>query len=175
MMYVTGSLGAAEAGRIMLAESQGRAPRWSGPLVQRHLRPMPRLGVMRLLGQRLHALIDMSDGLATDARHIAEASRVRIEVDAERLPILPETARFCTERGLDPGRFALSAGEDYELLFAASEGLPPSVAGTPVTPVGSVKRGTGLWAVGGVRARLLNVSGFDHFTTAVQRRRRSCG
>lgn len=96
----------------------------------RHLAPSSRvvhaLELVRLLGDRLHAMIDLSDGLGRDAAHLARAARLDVEVDIAHVPCAP---------GVD-WRGALSDGEDYELAFAC-EGEPPSnLCGVPVTVIG---------------------------------------
>jgi thiamine-monophosphate kinase len=194
-LYVTGSLGAAEAGRFLLAEqvksqkpkakSQnggedearlqiadcrlqiGRTglsavPRWARSLVSRHLRPMPRLGAMLALKSRIHGLIDTSDGLATDARHLCEMSGVRIVVDAEALPVLPGVSRFCAANGFDPLDFVLGAGEDYELLFTSRRLLSDTIGGVKVTRIGSVEKGRGLCIRRDGRVLPVTTSGYDH-------------
>ena len=185
-LYVTGYLGSAEAGRIILAEevrsqtaeSTGRnrgsgqrkaggGPRmgagaWRAPLVRRHLRPVPRLGVMRVLKSRINGLIDTSDGLATDARHLGDMSRVRIVLEADVLPILPATKRFCAERGRDPLGFVLEAGEDYELLFTGQHRVPACVDCVRVTAIGRVENGEGLWIEKSGRTLPVTVAGYDH-------------
>lgn len=183
-LYVTGHLGSAEAGRMILAEevriqksecrTQNEGHRstadgvritgsdWRSPLARRHLRPVPRLGVMRILKSRIHGLIDTSDGLATDARHLSEMSGVRIVLEADALPILPATRRFCAGRRLDPLGFVLGAGEDYELLFT-SRGLVPSNAnGVKITALGRVENGCGLWIGNTGRNVPVTATGYDH-------------
>ncbi|MFO7652024.1 MAG: thiamine-phosphate kinase [bacterium] len=159
-LYVTGALGSAEAGRLVLEHDLPRAG--FGALVQRHLCPLPRIAVMRRIKARMRALIDTSDGLATDARHIARASGVGIEVDCTALPMLPETIKACARMGLDPLRFALTAGEDYELLFTALPGLPERLSGTAVSAIGRVLTGNGVkYRVDG-SVRRMDLRGFDH-------------
>jgi len=171
VVYLTGHAGLAETGRLVLAGNTGRrvspAPRrrvsdgWR-TAVARHLLPLPRIEVMRRLRPRIRALIDTSDGLATDARHLAEMSRVRVELDAAAIPVAAATRRLCALRGLDPLGFALGAGEDYELLFTGPARLPARVASVAVTAIGTVKTGSGLWLAAGAAVRPLETRGYDH-------------
>jgi len=174
-LYVTGNLGSAEAGRVLLDEQvrgqesrvksqSGRLEKgdWRLPLVRRHLRPIPRLAVMKALRPFLNALIDTSDGLATDARHICERSNVRVVLEAEALPITAATERFCLERGIDPVDFALRAGEDYELLFTSRRSVPCNVGGVRVTAIGRAENGRGLWIERAGRTAPVAATGYDH-------------
>lgn len=83
------------------------------------------------LGDRLHAMMDISDGLGLDAARLATRSNAAIELDASCIPLSPGQS--------DPLR-AAAHGEDYELLFTAAPGapVPAFIAGTPLTRIGRV-------------------------------------
>lgn len=129
LLLVTGELGASAAGLAWL--KSGRRPAKAfAPLIRRCLLPAPRLTAGRVLAHtgRVHAAMDLSDGLAGDARRLAESSQVGLAVDADRLPISRLTRAAAERLGRDPLVWALSGGEDYELLFAVRPQAAETVA-----------------------------------------------
>jgi thiamine-monophosphate kinase len=169
LVGVTGSLGASGAGLLVLGgEASGIDSSISGPLAARHRRPDPRLAAGRALARAgATAMIDLSDGLATDSRHLARASGVQLSLEAEALPLAPGVAEVAVAAGRDPIELACCAGEDYELLFT----IPPdrweaaeTAAGMPLTRLGRALEGKPAEVrLGGANAPDFDaLAGFEH-------------
>ena len=109
-------------------------------LVERQLKPEARKDIIELLGQlevQPTAMIDISDGLASEIKHICKSSTVGCHLYEDKIPIDPVAIRTCEEFSLDPTTVALSGGEDYELLFTiAQEDYPKIKANPNLTVIG---------------------------------------
>jgi thiamine-monophosphate kinase len=143
---VTGSLGASAA--AVHSWESGADP--SPELREAFARPRPRIAEARALADAnvARALIDVSDGIAGDAGHVAAASGVRITLEAAAIPVASAAvAALGAERAFE---LALHGGEDYELCFAARAGAVDAPGferehGVPLTRVGWVSDGGGVW------------------------------
>jgi thiamine-monophosphate kinase len=139
VVVVTGPLGGSGAGFRALSEN-----RRDDPAVVAHLRPPLRVEEGLALGRVATAMLDISDGLAADAGHVAELSSCRLALDLDAVPRAGELAD-------------LGFGEDYELLATT-----PDPLGFPV--VGRVEEGAGVGlSLGG---RPVELSGWEHFRVA---------
>jgi len=119
-LYVTGPLGLARAGLDALTRRDEHAR----TLISRFKLPQARFDAARILaGHQVPCVIDISDGLAGDAGHIAAASQLSIEFDLTTCLKDPDLVAYCTRNNITPEEMILAGGEDYELLF----GCPPEV------------------------------------------------
>jgi thiamine-monophosphate kinase len=179
-LVLTGEIGGAAAGLALLDSphpdadfafwypyAPQKAKSAAAGLVRRQLEPVPRLGAGRALARAgATAMIDLSDGLGGDARHLAASSGVGLRVEASTLPLALGVAEVASAAGESPHALA-GGGEDYELLASIpAERLDRAIAavreaeGIGLTKIGEVVAGEGveIRLPGG---ELLEVAGFD--------------
>ena len=153
-LWVTGTIGDGGAG-LRIA----RGERGPSGLPAAYHRPHPRLADGRALAPLVHAMMDVSDGLLIDAGRMAAASGLAVAIDLAAIPLSPDYRSFAGENRR--ARIAAAtAGDDYQLLFAAPPGMSPPV---PATRIGTFATGSGLTLTDGTTAVPLPARlGFQH-------------
>ena len=172
LIYVTGFLGEAAAGLEILRRRVDVPPKLAAPLCRAHLTPRPQLTAGRTLARQglATALIDLSDGVATDLNHICRAGGVGARLAAKKVPVSPHVITAAPYLGREPLDLALTGGEDFQLLFTSSpektaalfhafarEGLPEPL------PLGEIVAGKGVRLITDAGETDISGRGFDHF------------
>lgn len=165
LVCVSGPLGDSAAGlQIVLDRQQNKEcqdavdKEIESYLLNRHYHPLPRVSeALSLSGNEgVHAMMDISDGLASDLMHILKASGKGAVIDLPSIPLSSQMSGYCSIRGLDRYALAAGGGEDYELLFTMEPSCRPSV---PCHVIGRICEGNAIEWKGGSR----DYKGFRHF------------
>ena len=162
-VFVSGPLGGAAAGLALLeGAAGGELDRKLGEaLICAQLRPQPRFDCAReLRSAGAGALIDLSDGLATDAGEIAARSSVTLEIELAAIPLAAGVGQIAAELGRDAAQFAASGGEDFELCACLPEAAAAQVDG--LIRVGSVLDGPGEVRFIGLGGEQVELHGYEH-------------
>jgi thiamine-monophosphate kinase len=146
-VWVTGNPGEAAAGLAALRKWGRRGvPQAYRPLVARHVRPAPRVEPGRALARdrRVHALIDISDGVAKECRTLAFENKLGIDLTDRPACVSSTIKRLGRRLATDWREWFLRGGEDYELLFAAAPSFDPAPViaehGIPLNRIGTFSR-----------------------------------
>jgi thiamine-monophosphate kinase len=173
VLVVTGELGGAAAGLLLIEDRAPGAELDDGlrdALIGRQLLPRPQLEAgARLAAAGARAMIDISDGLAADAGHLAAESGVHLSLDADAIPVAEGVAAVAAAAGSNVGDLSLGGGEDYELLAA----MPPERVdearealkgvGVPLAVLGEAQSGIGV-SLSSVDGHRQMPSGFDQLS-----------
>jgi thiamine-monophosphate kinase len=172
-ILVTGTLGDSAAGLVVLLEHPEVSDDVARTLVEAHYVPELYLEEARIMARSgaAHAAIDLSDGLASDLRHICRASGGGAVVDVPSLPLSPALLELCSATGRDPVRLAVAGGEDYRLLVTVDPDRADELGATVAARTGRQLIDVGEIVAGdSIRLRLadgsttaLSLSGWDHF------------
>jgi thiamine-monophosphate kinase len=161
LLWVSGTIGDAGAGLRVLKGALGP----SDALVERYRNPRPRLEAGERLAPLVSAMMDVSDGLLLDAARMADASGCAVQIELDSVPLSDAFLALCGEARLE----AASAGDDYELLFAAGGSQAGAILalaeeiGLPLSRIGRFAAGEGLvLSDRGARVPLPARLGFEH-------------
>jgi thiamine-monophosphate kinase len=134
LVCVSGDLGAAYAGLMILEREKtvfeanpDMQPELSGNdyILERHLKPEARIDILQVLKDievMPTSMIDISDGLASELKHICKQSKVGATLYEDKIPIDQKTWDSARSLNMDPTTYAMNGGEDYELLFTVKQG-----------------------------------------------------
>lgn len=172
LICVTGFLGDSAGGLNVIFNDLELSPE-NKHLVHKHHIPEPRIreGMWLAKQKSVHAMIDISDGIASDLTHILDASNKSATIHTEKIPISEALHKAATKNKWNPVELASSGGEDYELLFTVEakdmDRLKTEYASQfsePISVIGEIKEGqTGInWLKNGVEITNTK-NGFNHF------------
>ncbi len=169
VLALSGPLGASRAGLALLAGGVAVADDVRAAALRAHEMPEPRLAEGRWFGAsvNVHAMMDCSDGLSTDAARLARASNLAAVIDD--VPVDAVARAVANACGDDPLRYALDGGEDFELLVAIAPRAFAHLAGAfarrfgrPLLRVGVLRAGAGVTLRGPDGEHELDAGGWDH-------------
>jgi thiamine-monophosphate kinase len=156
-VWMAGRVGLAAAGLRALMEQRESEPGLAAA-IEAWRRPVAEVTAGRALRTVAHAAVDVSDGLARDAGHLAAASGVALVLDEDALRADPRLREAAAALGVDPLDLALGGGEDYALVAAS----PTPVEG--FRRIGQVVAGSGVSVRGAHGECAATARGFDHFS-----------
>jgi thiamine-monophosphate kinase len=159
LLYVTGELGGAHAALQSWLGGKGQPVHPEAR--ERFAHPLPRIAAGRALSASATAMMDLSDGLASDAFHIAAASNCGAVIELDALPVAASAIALMKGVWEDAALFAAEGGEDYELLVALPHGLEPPILNVKLTRIGRLVVGDGVQFLSGSAPVL--PKGFQHF------------
>lgn len=168
-IYVSGTLGDSAAGLDLLLNNTPIENEEQRYLLQRHLRPTPRVLMGMELAGIANAAIDLSDGLISDLQHILDRSQCGAVIELDQLPLSPQ---LLSQYSLAQAQqFALAGGEDYELCFTVAEQQREKMErtlrylGVPYQCIGQIRANKQLQFMQNNKPVEVAVShGFDHFS-----------
>lgn len=166
LIFVTGELGGANAGLKLLEEGNfysNQAESWQRRLILEQLNPIPAVYAGQELLKFVTSMIDISDGLSSDLKHICEASQVGAKIYTEKIP-LHKNLKAMTKIFSEQLDFALNGGEDFELLFTLN---PKNIFDKNFTSffcIGEITANVGIIElISGAKTTILQPKGYQHF------------
>jgi thiamine-monophosphate kinase len=180
IIWVSGFLGFAAAGLELLRREVEPENAAFAAFREQHLNPRARVELGGRLGASglVRAMMDLSDGLATDLAHLCKQSGVGARLAALNIPGVAALAQAADLLGADPEQWAVGGGEDYELLFTARPEAQSRLldigleCGLSLSPIGTVVEGEGVTLVrqcpdGSSEESAVAYQGFDHFRSRI--------
>ena len=165
LIVLTGDTGASKAGLDIIMSGDSSLQAGYPGLIEKHTRPSARLNEAHTLLQLdPGAMIDISDGLVSDLRHICDASGTGFILFEDRLPLRDDLGKYCMWKKTDPLEMMTQSGEEYELLFTVRPytDVPGRIGSTRLTVIGEIKDSGFVISNAGVNTAV-SPDGWDHF------------
>jgi thiamine-monophosphate kinase len=174
VVCVTGPLGDSAAGLKFLMHDVADSDSYSSHLIQWHNRPEPAIKIGLWLAQQegIRAMMDISDGIASDLKHMLNSSNVNATIELNKIPLSMALQKACSSHNWDALELALSGGEDYHLLLTVEKSKFDEIAvrfsgkfATPLFPIGQITAGSESkinWLRNGEQ-ETFKKGGFNHF------------
>lgn len=171
-IIVTNTLGDSRTGlELLLKHGLKQAREISEYLVERHLKPEPRVNEARAVVRtgKVHSMMDLSDGLSSDIQKLCDASGVGAKIYPEQLPLSADLRQAAIDLGADPIKLAASGGEDYELLITCDKSdvdvifLALQMIGTNAAIIGDIVDESGIALVSSNGTRETMPRSWEHF------------
>ena len=168
-IYLTGFVGDAMAGLGIMQERYAAQGARREYLLNRFMKPSPRVDAGLAIAQLASAAIDISDGLVADLGHICAASQCCAELQLRDIPVSPQLVELL---GKEPAQtLALSSGDDYEICFTVGPNFEPQLKslfetlGLNITRIGHIKTGTGVVVITADGSTVaIGSKGYQHFS-----------
>ena len=172
IICASGNLGDSACGLKCLLSKTNKTP-YTLHLIKKHHKPEPRINEGLCLGKQsaVHAMMDISDDISSDLKHILKASQKAAQIDLDKIPISEELKRAATENHWDINALTTGGGEDYELLFTIQADEFEAIQKAYfqefekyIFPIGRIVGGKNKihWLQDGNPLKTSN-SGYDHF------------
>ncbi|MDY6935113.1 MAG: thiamine-phosphate kinase [Spirochaetota bacterium] len=168
IIYITGHIGDSRAGMEILESKSIENREAYKILIERHTRPIARFDIIDEIIQIFNptSMIDISDGLLSDLRHICNESLGGFIIEEEAIPLSKELLKFFTHRDDSVYEYALSSGEEYELLFTSPKELTNTmkinINNIPINPIGRITD-KGFYIMRKNALKEVQITGYNHF------------
>ena len=156
---ITGPIGDARAGLELLMMKKKLYEPFEKKLIETHLRPTVNIKLADYLSKIASSTIDVSDGLSSDVYHLANSSRVRIDINSKKIPVSKELLTFVKKYKKNLLDIVLIGGEDYQILFT---GQKNKIQNYKSSFVGTVAPGRDVFLDG----KKIKIKSFDHFSSS---------
>jgi thiamine-monophosphate kinase len=160
LIYVSGPLGFGRAGLRLFQKKQ----KGFDKIKKRYLEPKARLDYTHKVSSFVNSMIDVSDGLAPEVRHICDHSKCGAVIYKDKIPIDDKVQQVAKAMGEDEYDYALYGGEDFELLFTISKDNIDKIDGYLV---GEITKDKTVKLCTGNNKKIITTKGYDHFSLKV--------